>query len=169
MTRASSLQSLNTLAINREIDSKYDAVLAVKDKLPEIELVAGMDIDGILAALEAGQDFTGITVVTGPVTSWDSVNKILTVATVQGEQGTQGTQGPQGIQGIKGPQGPRGNTGLTGARGTDGINGTNGLNGLNGMVPIIEFSLDVDGDLSYEVVGYEEGPTAGDRFPVQEW
>ena len=60
--RASTLVN-NTLAINREIDSKYDAVLAVRDKLTEVEKVAGLDIEQILADLEAAQDFTGITVV----------------------------------------------------------------------------------------------------------
>lgn len=105
-TRASSLQSLNTLAINREIDSKYDAVLEVKDKLTEIELVAGMDIDGILAELESAQDFTGITVVQGETVAWDAVNKRLTVP-----KGDTGSQGPKGFTGDNGAQGPKGDTG----------------------------------------------------------
>ena len=45
--RASTLGN-NVLAINREIDSRYDAVIAVKNKLPEIELVSGMDITALL-------------------------------------------------------------------------------------------------------------------------
>jgi hypothetical protein len=157
------------MVVNREIDSKYDAVLEVRDKLPEIEQVAGMDIDAILAALEAGQDFTGITVVTGPVTSWDAENKVLTVATVKGDTGEQGVQGIQGVQGPMGPVGPRGLAGVNGVNGSNGLNGAAGINGLNGMVPIIEFSIDTNGDLIYEVIGYEEGPVAGDRFPTQEW
>ena len=63
-------------------------------------------------------------------------------------------------------------TSLTGPKGKDGTNGVNGIsgtNGLNGMVPIIEFSMDADANLIYEVVGYEEGPTIGERFTVQEW
>lgn len=168
-TRASSLQSLNTLAINREIDSKYDAILEVKDKLPAIELVAGMDIESLLAELQNAQDFTGITVVTGAVTSWDAVNKVLTVATVKGDKGDTG---PQGIQGDVGPIGPIGLRGLTGASGTNGLNGlngSNGIDGLNGMIPTIEFSIDSNGYLAYEVVGYEEGPATAERFPTQEW
>lgn len=167
--RASSLQATNTLSINREIDSKYDAVLAVKDKLPEIEIVAGMDIDALLAALEEAQDFTGITVVSGDVTSWDPITKVITVETVKGDKGDAGAAGPQGIRGLQGIQGPRGLTGASGSNGVNGLNGANGVNGLDGMVPILEFSLDVDGDLSYEVIGYEEGPTLGERFPVEEW
>lgn len=167
--RASSLQATNTLAINREIDSKYDAVLAVKEKLTEIELVAGFDFDALLAELEAAQDFTGITVVTGTVTNWNPATKVLTVATVKGDTGSKGDKGNTGETGLRGPQGAIGLTGVTGANGLNGLNGTNGIDGLNGMVPILQFSLDVDGDLSYEVVGYEEGPTSVERFPIQEW
>ena len=167
--RASSLQATNTLAINREIDSKYDTVLSVKEKLAEIELVAGFDIDGLIAELEAAQDFTGITVVAGSVASWDPVTKVITVPTVKGDTGDTGTQGIQGVQGIQGATGPRGLTGANGTNGINGLNGANGTNGLNGMVPVLEFSIDLDGDLAYEVIGYEEGPTLGERFPVEEW
>ena len=151
--RASSLQATNTLAINREIDSKYDAVLAVKEKLAEIELVAGFDIDGLIAELEAAQDFTGITVVAGSVASWDPVTKVITVPTVKGDTGDTGTQGIQGVQGIQGATGPRGLTGANGTNGINGLNGANGINGLNGMVPVLEFSIDLDGDLADEVIG----------------
>lgn len=166
--RASILAN-NPLAITRELDGKYELLLEIKSKFPEIEAVANMDIDAILAALEAGQDFTGIAVVTGPVTSWDPINKILVVATVQGEQGIQGIPGPVGSDGRQGERGPIGLTGANGTNGTNGLNGAGGYNGLNGMVPILQFSIDMDGDLSYETVGYEEGPTLGDRFPTQEW
>ena len=167
--RASTLQNTNLLAINREIGSKYDVVLAVKEKLPQIELVAGMDITGLIQELENAQDFTGITVVIGTVPSWDPINKILTVTV---EKGDKGDKGDQGIQGPVGPIGPQGLRGLTGPKGKDGFNGkdgANGVNGTNGMVPIIEFSMDADANLMYEVIGYEEGPTMGERFPVQEW
>lgn len=167
--RASTLQNTNLLAVNREIGSKYDVVLAVKEKLPQIELVAGMDITGLIQELENAQDFTGITVVIGTVPSWDPINKILTVTV---EKGDKGDKGDQGIQGPVGPIGPQGLRGLTGPKGKDGLNGKNGINGingLNGMIPIIEFSIDADANLTYEVVGYEEGPTMGERFQVQEW
>lgn len=167
--RASSLQALNTLSVNREIDSKYDAVLAVKDKLTEVELVAAIDVVNLLAELNAAQDFTGITVVAGNHTSWDPINKVITVQSIKGDAGAQGIQG---IQGIQGPIGPIGYTGMTGAAGRDGangLNGANGVNGLNGMVPILEFSLDAEGDLAYEVIGYEEGPATAERFPIEEW
>lgn len=167
--RASSLQATNTLAINREIDSKYDAVLAVKEKLPEIEIVAGMDIAALIAQLEELQDFTGITVVAGEVAGFDPVTKVITVPTVKGDTGAKGDKGDTGEQGVQGIQGLRGLTGAAGANGLNGTNGASGINGLNGMVPILEFSIDSDGDLSYEVVGYEEGPTLGERFPTQEW
>lgn len=166
--RASTLGN-NVLAINREIDSRYDAVIAVKDKLPEIELVAGMDITGLIQELENAQDFTGITVVIGTVPSWDPINKILTVTVEKGDKGDQGLVGPQGPVGPIGPQGLRGLTGPKGKDGLNGKDGISGINGLNGMTPIIEFRLDDEYNLVYEVVGYEEGPTMGERFPVQEW
>ena len=167
--RASTLQNTNLLAVNREIGSKYDVVLAVKEKLPQIELVAGMDITGLIQELENAQDFTGITVVIGTVPSWDPINKILTVTVEKGDKGDKGDQGIQGPVGPIGPQGLRGLTGQKGKDGLDGLDGVSGINGLNGMIPIIEFSIDSDANLMYEVVGYEEGPTMGERFPVQEW
>lgn len=166
--RASSLAN-NPLAITRELEGKYELLLEIKSKFPEIEAVANMDINAILAALEAGQDFTGITVVTGPVTSWDPINKILVVATVQGKQGIQGIPGPVGSDGRQGERGPIGLPGANGTNGLNGLNGASGNDGLNGMVPVLQFSIDLDGDLSYEVVGYEEGPALGERFHVQEW
>ena len=166
--RASTLGN-NILAINREIDSRYDAVIAVRDKLPEIELVAGMDITGLIQELENAQDFTGITVVVGDSANWDPVNKVLTVPVEKGDKGDQGVQGPIGDRGPIGPQGPRGLTGPKGQDGTNGVNGINGVNGANGMAPVLEFRLDDEYNLVYEVVGYEEGPSMGDRYPVQEW
>lgn len=167
--RASTLQNTNLLAVNREIGSKYDVVLAVKEKLPQIELVAGMDITGLIQELENAQDFTGITVVIGTVPSWDPINKILTVTVEKGDKGDKGDQGIQGPVGPIGPQGLRGLTGPKGKDGVDGTNGANGVNGVNGMAPVLEFRLDDEYNLVYEIVGYEEGPSMGDRYPVQEW
>lgn len=166
--RASTLGN-NVLAINREIDSRYDAVIAVKNKLPEIELVSGMDITALIQELEDAKDFSGITVIVGDVANWDPVTKVLTVPVEKGDVGPIGPQGPDGLQGPIGPIGPRGLTGAKGDNGTNGKNGRNGMNGLNGMVPVIRFNMDNDANLVYEVIGYEEGPTAGERFPVQEW
>ena len=128
--RATSLAANNILAINREIDSKYDAVLAVRDKLPEIELVAGINFEEILAELEAAQDFTGITVVQGVTVDWDPVNKILTVP--KGDQGIQGIQGVQGVQGIQGERGFNGVQGTKGDKGDQGAEGPRGFNGTDG-------------------------------------
>ena len=127
--RASTLGN-NVLAINREIDSRYDAVIAVMDKLPEIELVAGMDLDALIAELENAQDFTGITVVSGTEVAWDAVNKVLTVP--RGEQGVKGDKGDKGDIGLQGPQGPRGAQGPQGLKGDIGPSGPRGLNGPKG-------------------------------------
>ena len=166
--RASTLGN-NVLAINREIDSRYDAVIAVKNKLPEIELVSGMDITALIQELEDAKDFSGITVIVGDVANWDPVTKVLTVPVEKGDKGDVGPQGPIGNTGPIGPIGPRGLTGAAGRDGVDGMHGANGINGLNGMVPVLEFSLDNDYNLVYEVVGYEEGPPSDERYPVQEW
>ena len=144
--RASTLGN-NVLAINREIDSRYDAVIAVRDHLPEIELVAGMDFDALIAQMLEAQDFTGITVVEGPNVSWDSINKVLVV--------------PKGKDGIDG------RNGIDGRDGINGKDGINGVNGLNGKIPVIEFQVDDEFNMTYEVVGYEDGP--GSANTVQEW
>lgn len=162
--RASTLGN-NVLAINREIDSRYDAVIAVRDHLPEIELVAGMDFDALIAQMLEAQDFTGITVVEGLNVSWDSVNKVLVVP--RGKDGIDGIDGVDGRDGIDGKDGKRGVKGDKGDTGFNGKDGINGINGLHGMVPVIEFQVDDEFNMTYEVVGYEDGP--GSANVVQEW
>lgn len=162
--RASTLGN-NVLAINREIDSRYDAVIAVRDHLPEIELVAGMDFDALIAQMLEAQDFTGITVVEGLNVSWDPVNKVLVVP--RGKDGIDGRDGVDGRDGIDGKDGKRGVKGDKGDTGSTGKDGTIGVNGTNGMVPVIEFQVDDEFNMTYEVVGYEDGP--GSASTVQEW
>ena len=162
--RASTLGN-NVLAINREIDSRYDAVIAVRDHLPEIELVAGMDFDALIAQMLEAQDFTGITVVEVPNVSWDSINKVLVVP--KGKDGIDGRNGIDGRDGIDGKDGKRGVKGDKGDTGSAGKDGAIGINGLNGKVPVIEFQVDDEFNMTYEVVGYEYGP--GSANTVQEW
>lgn len=162
--RASTLGN-NVLAINREIDSRYDAVIAVRDHLPEIELVAGMDFDALIAQMLEAQDFTGITVVEGLNVSWDSVNKVLVVP--RGKDGIDGRDGVDGRDGIDGKDGKRGVKGDKGDTGSAGKDGAIGTNGLNGKIPVIEFQVDDEFNMTYEVVGYEDGP--GSANTVQEW
>ena len=99
--RASTLGN-NVLAINREIDSRYDAVIAVKNKLPEIELVSGMDITALIQELEDAKDFSGITVIVGDVASWNPVTKVLTVPVEKGDKGDTGAKGDKGDKGEDG-------------------------------------------------------------------
>ena len=86
-----------------------------------------MDIDGLISQLNEALDFTSVIVVAGAEASWNPTTKVLTVPTLQGIQGIQGE------------------TGLNGVDGTDGTNGTNGLTSE------IEFSVDVHGNLQYEI------------------
>lgn len=127
--RASTLGN-NVLAINREIDSKYDVIKAVKEKLVEIELVADMDITGLIQELENAQDFTGITVIDGPIVNWDPITKVLSIP--KGERGEIGPRGDQGPIGLTGPQGPRGPQGIQGVKGDIGPEGPRGLAGPKG-------------------------------------
>ena len=161
--RASTLGN-NVLAINREIDSRYDAVIAVRDHLPEIELVAGMDFNALITQMLEAQDFTGIAVVEGSNVSWDSVNKVLVVP--RGKDGIDGIDGVDGRDGVDGKDGKRGVKGDKGDTGSAGKDGINGINGLNGKIPVIEFQVDDEFNMTYEVVGYEDGP--GSANTVQE-
>lgn len=122
--RTTSLINIGDLAVQRLLDSKYDVVKAVSAYLADIETIAAQDIPAIAQALQDALDFTNFTVVPGAVPSWDPINKVLTVPTVKGD------------------------TGATGPAGADGANGTNGTNGLT---PQVEFSVDVNGNLLYNV------------------
>ena len=53
--RASTLGN-NVLAINREIDSRYDAVIAVKNKLPEIGNLVSSNVQDALVELQGDID-----------------------------------------------------------------------------------------------------------------
>ena len=122
--RASSLQSTNTLAINREIGSQYDVILEVKEHLDKITLVAAIDVDALLTELQDAQDFSGISVVAGEVAGWDPVTQVITVPTIKGDKGDTGSKGDTGTAGPIGPVGPRG---LTGPAGRDGVDGADGV------------------------------------------
>lgn len=96
--RSSSLNRIDS-GLSREIGSQYDVVKKVADNLDAINYVAEQDLAGLIAALEAAVDFTGINVVTVPVgtpASWDPVNKVLTVPVQKGEQGDKGLNGENG-------------------------------------------------------------------------
>ena len=130
MRRASTLMNASGLAIEREIDSKYNVVKAVKDKLDVIENVNNTDWEQLLSELERAQDFTGITVVEGTNAEWDPVGKVLTVP--RGERGIQGEQGLQGPIGLKGAKGDRGAEGAKGEKGDLGAEGPRGHVGPKG-------------------------------------
>lgn len=152
--RASSL-SYNTVAVNREIDSIYDAILDVRENLVSIATVAGLDVNALVAEMQEAKDFTGITVVSGSVANWDSVNKILTVPTLKGDQGTQGLKGDAGLtvvgpKGADGQKGDRGIQGLKGDKGDTGGAGSQGIQGIKG---------DRGSDLTVEQIGYNGNGT----------
>ena len=149
--RASSLTNISNLAVSREIDSKYDAVKAVSEKLDELDLFLATDTDALIASLNEAIDFTGVTVEAGALANWNASTKVLTVPTVKGDTGdtgATGTIGATGPQGLTGARGPAGATGETGKNGTDGKDGKNGLS------PVLEFYVDSEGNLGYTTSSY---------------
>ena len=147
--RSSSLNNVS-VAVSREIGSKYDNVKLVADNIAAVMAVSQEDLPALIAALEEATDFTGITVVSGTSAGWNSTTKVLTVPTVKGDkgdsgvdgsvgatgdkgaQGLRGATGPQGVQGIQGIKGNTGAVGPTGAKGDTGDQGTKGLQGVVG-------------------------------------
>jgi len=126
--RGSSLAYLNIA--NGNVDSKYDIIKTVANKLVLLEAVLSVDWQEVLQALTEAQSFTGITVAPGPVAGWDPITKLLTVPTVQGVKGDSGTNGINGVDGI------------------------DGINGANGAIPNVEFFVNAKGELDYRVTGY---------------
>ncbi len=141
--RASSLQSTNTLAINREIGSQYDVILEVSKHLAEIDTLANEDISGLINSLNEAKDFTGITVVTGETPSWDATNKILTVPVEKGDAGENG-RGITSIELIS----TAGLTKTYAINYTDGTSSTftviNGADGINGTAGKSTYQLWLD-------------------------
>ena len=133
--RRSSLDSLD-VAVDREIDSQYDTIKEVADKLPEIELVAGLELGAVAADIaEVEED-------------------IQTIKDDIATGGLVGNDGPIGPAGPAGAEGPIGATGNTGTQGFQGITGQTGAPGTNGLTPQVTFSYNVTtGELEYDV-GY---------------
>lgn len=159
--RSSSLNNYTGTAITREIDSKYDVIKAVSQYLEEIKSISTTDIQALAAELREAQDFTGITVETGLVASWDPETKTLTVPV---EKGAEGEKGDQGEVGPMGPEGPRGLQGIRGPQGDRGVAGLNGRNGAS-FLPSITYN-EVTGDLEYTYTYVDYGQTP---ITDQEW
>jgi len=129
--RSSSLNNVS-VAVSREIGSKYDNVKLVADNIAAVMAVSQEDLPALIAALEEATDFTGITVVSGTSAGWNSTTKVLTVPTVKGDKGDSGVDGSVGATGDKGAQGLRGATGPQGVQGIQGIKGNTGAVGPAG-------------------------------------
>jgi len=166
--RSTTLNNFSASAITREIGSKYDVIKEVSEYLDDIETLVDADIPGLIAALEAALDFTGITVVTvpeGTPASWDAVTATLYVPTVKGDDGRgvvsvsrtsgDGSAGTVDEYTIEYTDGS--STVYSVQNGRDGIDGTSGVPGKDGLTPIVSFTYDsVTGNLEYEIVGYED-------------
>ena len=82
MARRSSTLTNTNIAIQREIDSRYDIIKYVGQHLESLIILAGLDLETFAADIAEATNFTGITVEAGIEGSWDAENKILTVPTV---------------------------------------------------------------------------------------
>ena len=154
--RASSLLNVSNLAVSREIDSKYDAVKAVSEKLDELDLFLATDTDTLIASLNEAINFTGITVEAGALADWDAGIKLLTVPTIQGDTGLTGETGLTGATGPQGLTGARGANGTTGEKGDMGGAGPRGLQGLQGSKGD---TGEAGVDLTIEQIGYDGNGT----------
>jgi hypothetical protein len=135
--RSTSLNNYTATAITREIDSKYDNVKVVADKIDEVEVVAGLDLASTVSAI-AGLNA--------------DLNLIEAEIAAGGLKGDIGEQGPQGEVGPQGPAGAQGVQGLKGIQGPQGEKGDAGANGADGLTPQLALTYDdVTGMLEYEV------------------
>lgn len=118
MTRRTSLGDPIDSALDREIDSKYDVIKTVSDKIIDVETVAGLDI------AQTSVDITNLQ------TSIDAAQADIATGILKGDTGDQGVQGEVGPDGPQGPQGLQGPRGLQGSQGLQGLKGTDGFDGL---------------------------------------
>lgn len=154
--RASSLNNATESVILDKINSKYDVVKSVADKIDDVEIVAGLDL---ASTADAIVDLNA---------QLDAIEAEIAAGAMKGDTGEQGPVGPQGPIGPAGPQGLQGVPGMAGAKGAKGDRGTagvDGVNGYNGLTPIVSFSYnETTGDLEY-TVSYQEIGTSID----EEW
>ena len=81
--RASSLTNISNLAVSREIDSKYDVVKTVAEKLADLETFLNTDTDALIASLATAVSLASITIEEGPSVTWNPETKVLTVPTIE--------------------------------------------------------------------------------------
>jgi 5,10-methylene-tetrahydrofolate dehydrogenase/methenyl tetrahydrofolate cyclohydrolase len=68
--RYSSLSS-DAIAIDREINSNFEAVNVVSENIEVVKALSEADLVSLLSSLNEAKDFTGITVVSGATAEWD--------------------------------------------------------------------------------------------------
>lgn len=155
--RSTSLNNITGTAITREIDSKYDNVKIVADSITQVENVSDSITAGDLIGANAIAGMTAAQGAEGTQPSWNSLTGVLTIP--KGDTGSTGVS----VTGVTRTIG----TGLPGATDTFTVtfsnattstyqvtNGSNGTNGTNGMSPDVAFSVDINGNLQYEVIGW---------------
>lgn len=156
--RVTSLHGDSEGVLLDQINSKYDVVKTVADKIAEVEVVAGMDLGATQTAI------------TGLSNQLDAIGVEIAAGAMKGDQGEVGPQGPAGPTGPQGSIGLQGLPGMAGPKGDKGDAGTNGVNGVNGThgrTPVTTISYNATtGDLEYTIdYQYIEGTPITD----EEW
>ena len=141
--RASSLNNATESVILDKINSKYDVVKSVADKIDEVEIVAGLDLGATQTAI------------TGLMDQLSEIEADIAAGAMKGDQGDVGPQGPQGPEGPIGPRGLQGVPGMAGPKGDKGDAGTNGIDGLDGAhgrTPLLTLSYNpITGYIEYDI------------------
>ena len=137
--RSSSLNNFTLTAITREIGSKYDDVKEVADNIDTITAIADSDILNLTEEQLTNAALGG--------EAYLGLINMEAVANTLGSGSDASVNYDNGILTLGIPR------------------GANGINGSDGLVPDVEFSVDTEGNLQYEVVGYL--PLTGTL--VEEW
>jgi len=155
MRRQTSFTSPVDLAVDREIDSKYDVVRSVAEQIGAIEDINTAITDGTLANMLNIINMTVATGAPGSNVTWDGT----TLTVPKGDTGADGQDGQDGLEGAVGPQGVQGIQGIRGLQGLQGLRGLQGIrgaSGYNGLTPVVEFDVDGAGNLVYDVASYAD-------------
>lgn len=141
--RSCTLRSDTESVILDKINSKYDNVKKVADKITQVEIVAGLNLGATQTAI------------VGLNTQLNAIEAEIADGAMKGDvgpQGPQGIAGPIGPRGYLGMQGIPGATGPRGEKGLPGLHGLNGVDGIDGLNPVPVFYYEKDsGWLSYEL------------------
>ena len=171
--RMSSLNSID-VSVNREIDSRYDVIKAVGDKLDELVLLSESELMGLtMVQIEALSELTGVDVVAGiadevaivagsdlvnlTAAQWLSILDVQAAADLIRDLTARAVTLPAGADATAEV--------INGVLELGVPKGYNGQDGTVGLTPVVTLSVDENYNLLYDVV-YEESIAA---IRISEW